>query len=104
MFSFRIATFFQRFHIVPFTPYLSQCCERLLQEKPRPTDERLVAMVRIQRIGERITDTLPDLDIDELDTVPFKASLEMALSTIRNELEAVFESLPGSAEENCELA
>ena len=49
----RSANFFQRIELIPWTPYLDECLCLLEEKKESPTDDLLVALVRVQLICNR---------------------------------------------------
>lgn len=96
----RISTLFRRLPMMSFTGHMSNCCDSILEAKQFDTDEFLVALVRLERMAARIHRLLPIPEIDDPEAAVFRGPLDMAMSTMRREIEEYEKSLPEAIRAN----
>ena len=89
-------------HPFPFTGYLNQCCDALLEAHEYESDKLLVALVRMQRLVDRVHAVFPNPEADSEASRMFSAPLHMAIATIRKELDALVEKAAPEIENNGE--
>ncbi|EGX93285.1 hypothetical protein CCM_04658 [Cordyceps militaris CM01] len=77
-----------------FTPYLTYCCDKLLEMQEYESDPCLVALVRIQQILLRVSDALPGPDVHGSASRVVDAPLQMIMATARRELDALVQKQP----------
>ncbi|KAJ4016477.1 hypothetical protein NW766_004674 [Fusarium irregulare] len=92
--SSSMALGFQRFESMRYTKYIQTCLSVLEQEREYETDTRLVALVRIQHLTERISQlNAPDDPTEEVLGLP-TAPMSAYVSAFHTELDRIRLSLP----------
>ncbi|OJJ51247.1 hypothetical protein ASPZODRAFT_127282 [Penicilliopsis zonata CBS 506.65] len=95
-----IATLFRRIRCFGNTPYLTRCCEAVLEAQEYESDQLLVSLVRMQRLLARISDSFPGPDVDETPGPFLDAPLHMVMATTRKEIDALVQSQPPEVKNN----
>jgi hypothetical protein len=90
----RMAVGFQRIESMRYTKYTQGCLSMLEQEREYETDVRLVALVRIQHLAERISQlNAPDEPTEEVVGFP-TAPTSAYVSAFQTELDRIRNGLP----------
>jgi hypothetical protein len=89
-------------HIFPYTNYIGQCCQMLLDAGEYESDKLLVALVRMQRVLSRVSAAFPNPEVENPMQSVFYAPLHMTMSTTRIELDAFIKGQPEELKTNCE--
>lgn len=71
---------------LPYTPYVEECCQALVDAKQYPDDNYLVQLVRIQRVVNIIRQHVLD------DQYKLRAPFGMHIASIQSELNSVKQS------------
>lgn len=95
---------FQRFESMRYTKYIQTCLSVLEQEREYETDTRLVALVRIQHLTERISQlNAPDDPTEEVLGLP-TAPMSAYVSAFHTELDRIRLSLPHDLQNDSEYS
>lgn len=87
-----------------YTKYIQECVGVLEQEKEYPTDTRLVYLVRIQHLTERISQlNSPDDPAEEVAGLP-TAPLSAYVSAFQGELDRIRNGLPADLKDDSQYA
>lgn len=90
----RMSLGFLRIEPMRYTKYIQQCLAVLEQEREYDTDMRLVTLVRVQHLTERIAQlNAPDDPTEEIVGLP-AAPLSAYVSAFHNELDRIRNGLP----------
>ncbi|CAK7206617.1 hypothetical protein SEUCBS139899_009417 [Sporothrix eucalyptigena] len=81
------SSFFRRIPVFPFTAYMDDCCEQLLQANEFPSDALAVALARMQRVAARIYAVLPNPEGGDAPPAAAFAPVYMGMATLRQELD-----------------
>ena len=101
----RISILFRRGTQLQWTSYISKCCDSLSEAHEYETDLLLVALVRMQRVTDRVFNIMPSHSIDFQDPTPavFRAPFDMAINGVRREMEAFANIQPDLVKQNSKL-
>lgn len=88
-------------HIFPYTNYIGQCCQMLLDAREYESDKLLVGLVRMQRLLSRVSAAFPSPEVENATQSVFYAPLHMSMSTTRLELDALIKGQPEELKNNC---
>lgn len=86
-----MSTSFKRLDPLWYSPHMEECCQVLAAEKEYPSDERLVYMVRIQHLTQRIVQTLSN---ESSSNNMGKAPITMCVKSFQLELKDINDGLP----------
>ncbi|KAH7143797.1 hypothetical protein EDB81DRAFT_507255 [Dactylonectria macrodidyma] len=89
-----LSVLFRRGTQLPWSHFLSQCCDALLEADEYKSDPYLVSVVRMQHIADRAYNALRTTDYYDNRSIVFRAPLDMAMSQARRELDAFVETQP----------
>ncbi|OAQ66003.1 fungal transcriptional regulatory protein [Pochonia chlamydosporia 170] len=95
-----VSSLFKRGPQFSWTPYLSRCCDSLIDAREHESDFHLVALVKLQRIADRAYSILPTPGGMTRDTCTYRAALDMAINQVRHELDAFVALQPDIVKQN----
>lgn len=78
------------------------CCDALLEAHEFPTDEFLITLIKLQRLSFQMWATFPHPESEGTELQAFRGPFDMAMQTIRKELDNIIESQPDSVKQNRE--
>ncbi|WQF85940.1 Putative zn(2)Cys(6) fungal-type DNA-binding domain-containing protein [Colletotrichum destructivum] len=80
----------RRYSQIQFTPHLVRCSKAIREASELPSDQQLLALIRMQNVGDRIRAVFPSPDRDEGEPLPiFREHFNVVLSSIRKEILAI---------------
>ncbi|KAK6223103.1 hypothetical protein QIS74_03948 [Colletotrichum tabaci] len=80
----------RRYSQIQFTPHLVRCSKAIREASELPTDQQLLALIRMQNVGDRIRAVFPSPDREEGEPLPiFREHFNVVLSSIRKEILAI---------------
>lgn len=95
------AALFRHIPMMPYTSYISLCCDKIDTEEEYPEDIYLVVLIRMQCIVCRILTVFPPPDSDGSGITTFSPAAHMAMSTFRADLDALRMQTPKHILDNC---
>lgn len=80
----------RRYSQIQFTPHLVRCSKAIREASELPSDQQLLALIRMQNVGDRIRAVFPSPDREEGEPLPiFREHFNVVLSSIRKEILAI---------------
>lgn len=92
--------FFRRSCALPLNQYLNHCCEVIHDSEDYDSDKFLVTLVKMQRIINRVADSIPHADAESTTRYVFYSPLTMTLAAVRKELDTLIRDQPPEVECN----
>ncbi|OLN97615.1 hypothetical protein CCHL11_00954, partial [Colletotrichum chlorophyti] len=75
---------------IQFSNQIAKCFKSICETRELPSDDNLIALIRLQNLGDRIRAVFPTLDRDEGEPAPiFREHFNAVLSSLRKELRAL---------------
>ncbi|KAI5459741.1 hypothetical protein BGZ63DRAFT_388562 [Mariannaea sp. PMI_226] len=84
----------------PWSNFLAQCADSLLETSEFESDKMLVALVKMHHVAERTFAVMRTTDYLEQVNVVFRAPLDMAINNARRELDNIVKAQPESVKQN----
>ncbi|WYZ46152.1 hypothetical protein EsH8_IX_000377 [Colletotrichum jinshuiense] len=85
---------------IPYTTQIARCFRAVREEGDLPSDANLLALVRMQHLGDRIRAVFPSPDREEGEPIPiFREHLGAVLSALRKDIDALGSEEPCINEE-----
>jgi hypothetical protein len=98
-----ISVIFRKMFQFPYTNHIGTCCTALGNAKQYSSDQFLVALIGMQRLACHSYTVIPSGDVDSPGPTEFSASLYMAMSSIRRELESLKNELHQQLQDHCKV-
>ncbi|KXH60624.1 hypothetical protein CNYM01_00101 [Colletotrichum nymphaeae SA-01] len=86
---------------IQYTPQIARCSKAIREADAIPTDQNLLALVRMQHLGDRIRAVFPSPDREEGEPLPiFREHFSAVLASLRKEICALESEEPAIKKEN----
>ncbi|KAH6890633.1 hypothetical protein B0T10DRAFT_486368 [Thelonectria olida] len=95
-----LAILFRRGVPFPWSNFLAQCADALLEANQYESDQYLVALVRMHHIAERAYSVMRAVDFQDQVSLVFRAPLDMAINNARRELDSFVKKQPEVVRQN----
>lgn len=97
-----LAILFRRGVPFPWSNFLAQCADALLEANEFESDQYLVALIRMQHLAERAYSVMRAVDFQDQVSIVFRAPLDMAINNARRELDGFVERQTEVVRQNSE--
>ncbi|KAL0933457.1 fungal transcriptional regulatory protein [Colletotrichum truncatum] len=75
---------------IHYTTQIAQCCKSIREARELATDDNLLALIRMQRVADRLRAVFPVFEREEEDPIPlFKEHYGVILSSLRKEMDSL---------------